>query len=783
MVKHFWLFCSFFLASAVFYGQDHTIKLRGTVHNEDGSPLLAFLSVDDGQKMTETNPDGEYQIALQPGRHQLTISALGYLDHHQDIDFQSDTIIRKVFVLETDPEMNLDEVTLFGKSRLSQIRESSFTVEALDAEALHNSTQDVSEALENVSGMHVRHTGGMGSDYDVMLNGFSGNHVKYFVDGVPMEGFNSAFQLNNIPINLAKRVEVYKGVVPLGLGSDALGGAVNIVTDQSTSNFLEASYSFGSFNTHKGFLNGGYTTDSGFRTEFTAFLNYSDNNYRVDADIADLENNQFTGDIRRVERFHDRYRNYSLMGKVGFVDKPFADRLMFGLTYGDVYDQIQNPAYMKIAFGDKYTTSQTLMPSLTYKKEDLLTNDFNVSLNATYNFGKSKNIDDSYRRYNWLGDYVVTDAPGEFTYSKRHQKDRNASINATLDYTIKDQHTFTVDNVLNAFSRKSKDEVTATSADDYPQETRKDILGLSYKYHPNDRLNVSLFSKNYFNHVSQYADPNSSGNYEQMHRSTHNWGYGVAASYFLTKNLQLKSSFEKSYRLPTGRELFGVGNSFELGNPDLEPESSDNLNVGLHYNWELTQNHLLKLDGSFIYRNIKDFIRQIPSPEDGVLKPGNEASVKNRGIDFGVTYEYDDLFSLEGNLTYQDMRNKLKYKSGKDVVSTTYNDRVPNIPYLYGNANANLFLDNVWKEKDHLQLHYNLLYIHDFDYSHESYGGREIPTQLSHDIGLSYSFDDGRYNIAADLYNIFNKTLYDNFSLQKPGRHFSVKLRYYLDQF
>lgn len=784
-MKTFSIFCLLIIiTSSSLFSQNKTGNLYGSIKTSEGTALpFALIYIEGAQKVAEADSTGTYTLELRPGSYTFHISAVGLIEQTSTIHIKPGETTKRDFVLKSDPGMNLEEVQLLGKSKLARIKETSFTVDVLDAKTLHSTTLDLSRALESISGIHVRSSGGMGSNYNVMLNGFSGNHVKYFIDGVPMEGFNPAFQLNNIPVDIAERIEVYKGVVPLGLGSDAVGGAINIITNQNKANYLEASYAFGSFNTHKAFVNTGYTTDFGLRTEFSAFLNYSDNDYRVDADIADLKSMKFTGETRRVRRFHDMYRNYSIIGKVGVIDKVYADRLMLGLTYADVYDEIQNPAYMKIAFGQKYGTSHSLMPTLTYKKDNLFTNNLNVSLSGAYNFGNSRNIDDSYRHYNWLGDYIVTDARGEFEFSRRKIKDKNGSLNANVSYTVNDKHTLTIDNVLNSFSRTSTDEATPSAADKLPQKTLKDIFGAGYKFEPNDKFSATLFSKLYLNHVSQYADPDSNGEYNQLNRSSQDLGYGVATSYFLIQNLQLKSSFEKSYRLPTGRELFGVGNSFELGNPDLKPESSNNLNIGLHYNWSIMHHQTLRIDGSFIYRDIKDFIRQIPSPKDGVLKPGNEASVKNRGIDFGLHYNYKQLFSIEGSLTYQDMRNKLKYKNGKDVVSTTYNDRMPNIPYLYGNAGAQINLQNIWNPNDRLQLHYNLLYIHHFDYSYESYGGIQIPMQMSHDVGLNYSSYNGRYNISMDLYNIFNKNLYDNFSLQKPGRHFSIKLRYYLNQF
>ena len=141
-----------------------------------------------------------------------------------------------------------------------------------------------------------------------MLDGFSGKHVKVFIDGVPQEGAGTAFDLNNIPVNFAERIEVYKGVVPVGFGTDALGGVINIVTNKQKRNwFLDASYSYGSFNTHKSYVNFGQSFKNGltnfgqsFRNgltyEINAYQNYSDNNYYINNWVEEFnhENNTST---------------------------------------------------------------------------------------------------------------------------------------------------------------------------------------------------------------------------------------------------------------------------------------------------------------------------------------------------------------------------------------------------------------------------------------------------------------------------------------------------------
>ena len=764
-------------------------EIYGTITSEENQPIPeTYLYINGTTIYTRADENGKYSISVDAGDYKFAASAMGYIKTIKEVSLEPAERKRIDFVLPIDPDMTLSDVSLIGKSALKEIQESSYNVVALNAEGLHNTTLDISQALERVSGIRVRRSGGLGSDANLMLNGFTGRHVKMFIDGVPMEGFNSAFSMNNIPINLAKRIEVYKGVVPINFGSDALGGAINIVTEDGKQNFLDASYSYGSFNTHKSFLNTAYTSDSGITARLTAFQNYSDNDYKVDAGIVELEGEgsyQFSGERQNVRRFHDMYRNYTLMGKVGVVNKSYADQLLLGFTYGDEFNEVQHPAYMNVAFGQIYETAETLMPSLTYRKKDLFTKNLNVSLQANYNFGESSYIDAANRDYNWLGEYVEKDALGEYQYSRRFFKNRNGSVNANATYKFNDKHAFTVNNVFSAFSRKGTDLAEPSPADDYPSENFKNVLGVGYKFQPNDAWSTSVFGKYYSNTVNQYAAPEGNDEYENYSRFTDTYGYGIASSYFITESLQFKASYENAVRLPTGRELFGSGSSFELGNPNLRPESSDNINVGANYNWILAKDHTLNLDASFIYRDTEDFIRRQVNSE-GAAASINEASVENRGIDFEALYTYGNLFSANASFTYQDQRNTLEYRNNGSR-NLSYDQRIPNQPYLFGNAGFSFFFDDMWKSQDRFSVNYNMLYIHEFSYDYSGYGNSatniNIPTQFAHDIYLNYSLKGGKYNISLECRNILDENLYDNYSLQKPGRSFAVKLRYFIDKF
>ncbi|MCE3338468.1 TonB-dependent receptor domain-containing protein, partial [Staphylococcus aureus] len=89
------------------------------------------------------------------------------------------------------------------------------------------------------------------------------------------------------------------------------------------------------------------------------------------------------------------------------------------------------------------------------------------------------------------------------------------------------------------------------------------------------------------------------------------FGYGIASRYKLTDELGLKASYEHAYRLQEGEELFGNGIDIS-SNSKLKPEQSDNVNVGLYYSYKLNQ-HKFAIEGSYFFRNAKDFIYFIPS--------------------------------------------------------------------------------------------------------------------------------------------------------------------------
>ena len=129
---------------------------------------------------------------------------------------------------------------------------------------------------------------------------------------------------------------------------------------------LDASYSYGSFNTHKSYVNFSHTLRNGLAYEINAFQNYSDNNYWIDNYITEfgddgISENTDRSKIYHVRRFNDRFHNEAVIGKFGVTGKSWADRLMLGFNYSHFYKEIQTGVYQYIVFGQKHRKGHSLV--------------------------------------------------------------------------------------------------------------------------------------------------------------------------------------------------------------------------------------------------------------------------------------------------------------------------------------------------------------------------------------------------------------------------------------
>lgn len=766
--------------------KDLTGMISGKVLSSDGEPIdYANVYLKGTTYSCTTNDKGIYHINAPAGSYTVVFSSVGF----EKLELKA-TIKRKERVklnVKLKPATQLAEVIVVGNT-LSKVKNSAFNATAVDTRELVNTTKTLSEALSKAPGMKIRESGGVGSEMAVTMDGFSGKHVKVFIDGVPQEGVGSSFGINNIPVNFADRIEVYRGVVPVGFGSDAIGGVINIVTPKRQRRwFLDASYSYGSFNTHKTYVNFGQTLSNGLKYEINAFQNYSDNDYWVDAPVEDFA----TGGINKnklehVRRFNDTYHNEAIIARVGFVNKPWADRLMAGFTYSHMYKEMQTGVRQEIVYGQKHRHGHSLIGSLEYGKRNIFTRGLDVAVTANYNRNITVNVDTASVKYNWRGETDKLNSPGEQSYQNSRANNNNWSATFTTNYRLNENHLFTVNDVFNSFNRSNDDLLASTvSTDEIGKITSKNIVGLSYRYMPNTKFNLTAFGKQYHQYVSgPVASSAAQDNYVKSSRSVDAFGYGAAGTWFMPFGFQMKASYEKAYRLPTIEEMFG-DEDLEVGDMLLKPETSHNVNLNLSYNATFG-NNIIYVEAGFIYRDTRDYIqRNILALSGGKSAATyvNYGKVDTKGFSVSARYNFSRWLSLGGNFTQMNVRDNMKTAMGSTMANVAYRERMPNQPYMFADSDINFYWHGLGGKRNVLTVTYDNQYTHKFCYYASNIGSNNndymVPDQFSHNLTISYGIKNGRYNISFECRNFTNERLYDNFSLQKAGRAFYGKVRIY----
>ena len=661
---------------------------------------------------------------------------------------------------------------------------------SLDLRPLKGTTKSIADALTKAPGVKLREGGGVGSDLQLMIDGFGSKHVKIFVDGVPQEGVGSSFAIGNIPAGFAERIEVFRGVVPVGFGTDALGGVVNIVTGKRPRGWqLDASYSYGSFNTHRTHAAFSHSLGNGFTYEITAYQNYSDNDYKVDVPVEDFETGRIDRyNLQRLKRFHDTYHNEAVAAKIGWVGRPWADRLMLGLSYAQEYKEIQTGVRQETVYGEKHRHGHSLMPSLQWRKRNLFLDHLDASLTLNYNKNERTNVDTAQVKYNWRGETKPLNAPGEQSLLHSRADNHNLSGTAKVDYTIRRAHTFTLSHTLNAFERSNTSLLAKVEQKDaIKKRTTKQISGLSYVWTPSLKLTLSAFGKFYSVRVQGpvAVDVNATS-FTKAERRHQHWGYGTAAAYNLPlKGLSVKASYEKALRLPTIEELFG-DEDLEQGAIEIRPELSHNANLSFIYNVR-QKRHDLFAELGFIVRDTRDYIqRNIISLSGGKQAASyvNYGKVMTKGMNLSLRYQFSNLLNIGGHFTQMDARDNMRTMMGTSAANLLYKDRIPNLPYQFADFDATVHWPNFCGKGNKLSLTYEAQYTHAFSYYASRIGANNyayiVPTQWAHHATLSLALRNGRYNLALECRNLTDARLYDNFSLQKPGRAVYAKLRIFL---
>lgn len=762
------------------------VTLSGKITSADGLPVAqATLAVEGTSYGTYSDDNGNYSLGLPQGTYTVVASFIGYESQKKSVSLTGKKTVD--FVLREE-SVALNDVEVYGKSKSQQLREGTFAVSALDVKPVVNSLSNLNELVNRASGIKVRQEGGVGSDYDLSINGMSGNSVRYFIDGVPLETKGSEVSLANLPVNIIDHIEMYKGVVPAYLGADALGGAINIVTKKEKKNYLDMSYGIGSFHTHKADLNAQFVfPKSGIIMRPTVGVNYSKNDYMMKGvEVWDESLRKYVPSNRK--RFHDDYFSLLAQVEVGVTGKPWADDFFVTASYSKVDKELQTGSVQTKVYGMAERNGSAYNVSARYRKKDFLLKGLQMHSFLSHTWDYSLTVDTAYRVYDWNGDYIES-SRNEITgreRSLRHYKRPTTMFRSNWDYRIGPQHALNVNYLLNRTGNDRYDEVDS-SFEPSNDVVCKHIIGLSYQQQLlQDRMENTFFVKDYINHLNiRQTDLYwQTGSDKMKGESTGNyWGYGVGSRMKFVEPLALKASYEHSVRLPLARELLGNGSTI-YANTALNPEKSDNVNLGVFGTWHPGRGHTVYYEVNGFMRFVDDYIQAVVAEKEGMMQYQNVPAVHIKGLEGEVRYSWKRNLQCMANVSWQDARDQRQYKEdGK--LSATYLNRVPNRPWLFGTAEVNYTFHDVCRKNSSLRLETSYQWVHWYYLTWEAYGSKEskaqIPAQHVVNAGVTYSLENGKYNVSVNCDNLFDRLVYDHYKLQKPGRSFFLKFRVFLN--
>jgi outer membrane receptor protein involved in Fe transport len=135
-------------------------------------------------------------------------------------------------------------------------------VTIVDASEPNARVSSVAELLDRQAGVEIRSRAGAGSFSSVSIRGSESGEVAILIDGIPLSrAASGTVDLSQLPVDGLERVEVYRGVPPLDLGSEAVGGAINLVTRKGSRRAARAFAGVGSYWTRA--IGAGYDSTHG----------------------------------------------------------------------------------------------------------------------------------------------------------------------------------------------------------------------------------------------------------------------------------------------------------------------------------------------------------------------------------------------------------------------------------------------------------------------------------------------------------------------------------------
>jgi outer membrane cobalamin receptor len=776
-----------FIFLIVFFGLTANAQsyfvVKGTVIDSKTNEPLENVSVllVDNKKGTTTNRKGFFEFKnLKKGNYTIVTSIVGYNPSNTTVSIQSDSVLT-VQIKMVSKSTELSEVTIIGETEeqaeAKKVKQNIMPVTIITAKQIENRAGNLNEILARQAGIQIRYSGGLGSDSRISVRGLEGKRVQIFLDGNPLNTPDGSLGINDLPVQIIERIEIYKGSVPAWLGGDGLGSAVNVITKHRDVSYIDASVSRQSYNTQLTSLILKKSFEKqGIEAGFGVFDTRSDNDYVMQSPFQPK---------LKIKRDHDKYHSFLMGGAIRF-HKTWFDEIEIEGAYIRNDKQIQG-IYQNIQHITSRSNAYAGIFNLT--KKNFANNKFGLKYNLIYAKFDVKLTDTSSFNYNWDGTKIPSRlGKGELgngpNLSTNLQQDLRQRFN--FDYRLNKTFTLNLNNTARYVTFNPNDDLgnafLGYNAYNYPGSVKNSITGLTAESRfKEEKLLFSAALKHYCNIVDGYNTSIYVSNSipDKLRNLTSEIGYNAGFRYNFNKSFLAKGSYERGVRLPNNIELFGDG-ILITPTTTLKPEVANNYNFGLIYDFTNKKDKRLQIEANGFYMNVDNLIQL--SGNGLSLGYVNYAKANITGADVDIKYDVTKNIFASFNATYQILTDINKFIPATTVPNPTYNLQIPNTPQFFMNWNVEFHKTDIVGKGSKTRLMYDGSFVDRYNYGFNIsvYDKFFIPQYLTHTISLEQSFKDGRYIVTAEANNITDQIVINNFNQPLVGRTFRLKLRYLL---
>jgi len=460
---------------------------------------------------------------------------------------------------EAQESQELEEIIVVGQSIEDtiplELMQYGNRVEIITADELEKlGFIDVGQALQMLApGLHLRPKNGPFDYFDASIHGSRGKDILWLVDSVRITNrlYNGTSPLDTIPAHMVERIEILKGGQGIFYGTQSVGGVVNIVT-KSFSNESGGEISLGA-HTNDGYNLNGYYKGSIGDHQFVAYAS------KDDADgYQPYRNEDFQPSAT------DRERGY--------------DIAVIGLKYGwNSSDKSRLSAQYQHSDADlDYARAYGTARAENLREEDIVTIKWDYQINEKAGLFIKAYHHTWDTRYDWWAHEL--DDEGNMTGDLRPVYDmaywgyEDSGLNAMAKFDLQKGFEYVVG--LDHQTYSAEDEVWRIA------DLEEDVTAAYVQV----RTTSDLLENSAFAFGVRYNDASNSD-------ASSVWN--VTGKHHFSKDLYLRGNIGTSFRLPDAEELFLYewydedanhipdGGWFAIGNPDLKPEESLNINLAV----------------------------------------------------------------------------------------------------------------------------------------------------------------------------------------------------------